>query len=146
VLDVSALGPGESGALVVRQSEQDHAAAVVTRSYRGLTLSMMHVRAGEERRWAEQALPDSARVRLDLRARGYELAFMHDDVVSMTVDARELDASSTGGFLGLWLGVCATSAGRPPAGELGIVRFAYAPVEGDAPVERDAAGDVAASG
>ncbi|MEJ6553597.1 hypothetical protein PQI51_01000 [Microbacterium esteraromaticum] len=67
-------------------------------------------------------------IELRLRARGYDLEFVHDGLAVATVDARQLDASSTGGFLGLWLGACASSAASAPRGELAIMTFEYAPV------------------
>ncbi|MFJ4046218.1 family 43 glycosylhydrolase [Microbacterium sp. NPDC089987] len=128
VLDVGGLADGESGALVVRQSEQDHAAAVITRTGGDLTLSAVHVRAGEQHLLASRTLPDRAEIELRLRARGYDLELVHDDQTLTTVDARQLDASSTGGFLGLWLGVCASSSGSAPQGELAIMTLEYIPV------------------
>lgn len=128
VLDVGGLADGESGALVVRQSEQDHAAAVVTRTPAGTVLSVVHVRGGDEHVLAEKRLPDRVQIELRLRARGYDLEFVHDGLAVATVDARQLDASSTGGFLGLWLGACASSAASAPRGELAIMTFEYAPV------------------
>ena len=83
------------------------------------------MRAGDEAQLASHALPDHARVELHLRARGYELEFLHDGLSLATVDARQLDASSTGGFLGLWLGVCASSSGRVAQGQLAIETFEY---------------------
>lgn len=129
VLDVTGLADGEGGALVVRQSEHDHAAAVVTRTAAGATLNLVHVRGGEEHVLASRALPDLPQVELRLRARGYDLEFVHDDLALGAVDARQLDASSTGDFLGLWIGVHATSAGRAPRGELAIAAFEYAPAD-----------------
>ena len=45
-----------------------------------------------------------------------------------TVDGRTLDSAAAGGFLGLWLGVHATSEGRPTASVVRVERFAYEPV------------------
>ena len=45
-----------------------------------------------------------------------------------TVDGRTLDSAAAGGFLGLWLGVHATSEGRPSASVVRVERFVYEPV------------------
>ena len=44
-----------------------------------------------------------------------------------TVDGRTLDSAATGGFLGLWLGVHATSEGRPSTSVVRVERFVYEP-------------------
>jgi len=44
------------------------------------------------------------------------------------VDGRALDSVATGGFLGLWIGVYATSNGRPTATIAQVERFEYLPV------------------
>ena len=45
-----------------------------------------------------------------------------------TVDGRTLDSAAAGGFLGLWLGVHATSERRPSASVVRVERFVYEPV------------------
>ena len=44
-----------------------------------------------------------------------------------TLDGRLLDSVATGGFLGLWLGVYATSNGRPTTSTVEVERFEYLP-------------------
>ena len=134
-LDISDLRFGESAGLVVRQSERDHALAAVTRE-RGsvaqgtLTLSAEHCRGGERRVGERVALDDAERVQLTLRVRGFDCRIEHGATQLRNVDLRELDASSTGGFLGLWIGVFATSDGAPPRGAVRITGFDYAPASG----------------
>jgi alpha-N-arabinofuranosidase len=43
-------------------------------------------------------------------------------------DARTLDSVATGGFLGLWAGVLATSAGRPTTTVAHVRSVVYSPV------------------
>jgi alpha-N-arabinofuranosidase len=43
-------------------------------------------------------------------------------------DGRVLDSVATGGFLGLWIGVYATSNGRPTTTLAHVERFEYLPV------------------
>jgi alpha-N-arabinofuranosidase len=127
VLDVRGLAEGESAGLVLRQSEQDHVAVAVIRTPDGLRLSSDRCHGGETERRDVGALPEADEVELALRGRGFDYALRCGDVEVIGADGRELDASSTGGFLGLWIGVCATSAGAEPRGEVRVTRFEYAP-------------------
>ncbi|MBS1896172.1 MAG: family 43 glycosylhydrolase [Actinobacteria bacterium] len=127
VLDVRGLAEGESSGIVLRQSERDHVALAVTRTRDGLRLSSERCRDGDPERHDLGALPEADEVALGLEARGYDYVFTHGGLERVAADGRELDASSTGGFLGLWIGAYATSAGAAPRGEVRITRFAYAP-------------------
>ena len=127
VLDVSALAAGETTGLVLRQSEQDHAVVQVMRAHDGLALQAVH-RCGDEKTVRfERPLASSESVQLAIRARGYSYELIGDGSVLAEIDGRELDAASTGGFLGLWLGVFATSHGQPPRGSVHIRDFRYEP-------------------
>jgi len=42
-------------------------------------------------------------------------------------DGRMLDSVATGGFLGLWMGIYATSSGRPTGTVVEVESFEYAP-------------------
>ncbi|WP_194420180.1 glycoside hydrolase family 43 protein [Microbacterium abyssi] len=126
-LDVSTLADGETAGLIVRQSERDHAAVQVTKTGDGLLLRAMHRRDDWEAVLAERALADAASVPLAVRARGYAYDLIGDGAVIATVDARELDAAATGGFLGTWFGVFATAHGRGPRGSVRIGAFRYEP-------------------
>lgn len=134
ILDVSDLAVGETAGLVVRQSEDDHATVRVTRSAEGLMLSAVHRRAGGEHVIAQRTLAPADTVRLAVRSRGYEYHLLGEGTVLATIDARELDASATGGFLGIWLGVFATSHGSEPRGHVRISRFHYEPSDSQVPV------------
>ena len=127
VLDVRGLAEGESAGIVLRQSERDHVSLVVSRGRAGLRLASEHRRAGETLRRDLGPLAEADDVELTLRGRGYDYVFEHGGVERATADGRDLDASATGGFLGLWIGVFATSAGAEPRGEVRIIRFEYAP-------------------
>lgn len=134
VLDVSALAVGETAGLVIRQSEVDHASVQVTRAADALNLRAVHRRGGVDATLSEGVTGLSDVVRLEVRARGYEYALVGDGTVLLgdgkvlgTVDGRELDASSTGGFLGIWFGAFATSHGKAPQGSVRIADFRYAP-------------------
>ena len=128
VLDVRGLAVGESAGVVLRQPEQDHVALAVTRTAGGgLRLSSDRCRGGELQHRDLGPVPETDEVEFSLRGRGYEYALGHAGADAVAADGRELDASSTGGFLGLWIGVFATSAGADPRGEVRVTRFEYAP-------------------
>ncbi|HCS60395.1 MAG TPA: glycoside hydrolase family 43 protein [Microbacterium sp.] len=127
VLDMSALAEGETTGLVVRQSERDHAALQVTRNADGLLVRAVHRRGDQENLEAARDLPMAESVRLTVRARGYAYELVCGEECLATINGRELDAASTGGFLGLWFGVFATSHGRQPRGSVRIHDFGYEP-------------------
>ncbi|WP_067197800.1 glycoside hydrolase family 43 protein [Microbacterium sp. XT11] len=127
VLDVTELADGETAGLVVRQSERDHVFASVTRSGGELLAAITHRRAGAAGRLASARIASAGEVGLTLRMRGSECTMSVADEVRACVDVRSLDSAATGGFLGLWLGIHATSSGAQPRGLVRIVRFAYEP-------------------
>lgn len=131
-IDVSALGESETAGFAVRQSERDHAAVQVTRTPDGLLLEARHRRHDHETVLATRRLEAADSVVLGVRARGYAYALIGDGAVLASIDARELDASSTGGFLGVWFGVFATSGGREARGSVRILAFHYEPSAGAA--------------
>lgn len=130
---LGALAEGEEAGVVVRQSERDHATLTVSRTGSGWTVRAVHRRGGEPHVVGEVALDvgDDARVRLGVSARGQDYALLAqgagDAVRVAVVDGRTLDTVATGGFLGLWLGVVATS-GRPTSTVVDVERFEYLPV------------------
>ncbi|WP_345750884.1 glycoside hydrolase family 43 protein [Microbacterium rhizophilus] len=125
-LDLAALADGESAGFAIRQSEKDHVTLAFARTSAGLTLRATHRHGGEDRVLHDEALA-SEPGRIGVRARGYRYELVHADAVVAAVDARELDAVATGGFLGVWFGVFATSHGAPPRGQVTIAAFDYAP-------------------
>ena len=129
VLDIANLAVGESAGLVVRQSERDHVLLQATRREDGCVVSAVRVRAGERQAGPEIRL-SSDEVELVLRVRGFEYRLEHDGQTLTFVDGRELDAVATGGFLGVWIGVHATSHGAAPHGEVRITEMSYTPVSG----------------
>lgn len=126
-LDLSDLAEGETTGLVLRQSERDHALVQVTRTARGLQVQAVHRKNDVHDVLAEQSIPATDRVRLAVRACGYDYALVAGGAALAVVDGRELDASSTGGFLGLWFGVFATSQGAQPRGSVRIDALDYTP-------------------
>lgn len=128
-LDASALAVGESAGLVVRQSEKDHAVVQITKTDAGLQMSGVRSKAGRIEVSDGAVLPFAASVVLGVRSRGYDYTLLAEGEVVAHADGRELDASSTGGFLGIWLGVFATSNGREARGSVGIREFRYVPSE-----------------
>ena len=94
----------------------------------------MHRQGGVEVRLGELALPPGdGPVTLAVRARGQDYALLaragegEPEAVAV-VDGRSLDSVSTGGFLGLWIGVYATSNGRPTSTTVRVEQFEYLPV------------------
>lgn len=132
-LEVSALAEGETAGLVVRQSERDHATIEITRTQDGLVRRIVHRRGAVETVHGESTLVPADTVTFGIRARRYDYELLADGTRLGRVDARQLDASSTGGFLGVWFGVFATSDGRPPRGSVRIREFCYAPSVGTVP-------------
>lgn len=129
------LRPGEEAGLVVRQSESDHVRISMIAAPTGFSVSVVHRRAGVDRTLGTVVLEgDIGRdVELALCARGQGYEFCagwtgSEPVAVATADGRTLDTVSTGGFLGLWIGVSGTSNGAPTVTVLHLRRFEYSPV------------------
>lgn len=133
------LPDGESVGLVVRQSEDDHVRLDLTGGTAPRAVAV-HRRDGQDTTLGEVdlgAVGPGAVVTLGLAARGPDLALAVavGDAEPRTVavaDARALDTVATGGFLGLWVGVHATSHGRPTSSVARVERFVYEPRPGAA--------------
>jgi xylan 1,4-beta-xylosidase len=144
------LAAGEDVGLTVRQSEQDHVRLFVTgsdgsegaggHSATGRRVVVVHRQGGVETTLGDLPLaggPDES-VTLTVRARGQDYALLastagtentagaEPETVAV-VDGRTLDSVATGGFLGLWIGVYATSNGRPTKTVAHVQRFEYVP-------------------
>jgi alpha-N-arabinofuranosidase len=140
-LRVDGLRPGERAGVVVRQSEKDHVTLAAEPADDGAyRVRAVHRRAGADSTLGEATLeaPDGVLV-LGVAARGQDYALTvapaSGGVGAATVataDGRTLDSVATGGFLGLWLGVFATSDGTPSSSAVTVERFTYAPLD-DAP-------------
>ncbi len=128
--------PHEHVGVVIRQSEDDHATLHVapTGVDGELLARATHRRNGHETVLAETRLvPTPERtVTLVIRARGQEYTLAVEKPLGMetlaVVDGRHLDPVTVGGFLGLWLGVFASSNGHPTEGTAEVVTFDYQPV------------------
>ncbi len=129
------LAPGEDAGLTVRQSEDDHVRVFLTGADEapGRRVVAVHRHRGDEVILGEQLLPaGDGPVALTVRARGQDYALLaaagdREPVTVAVADGRALDSVSTGGFLGLWIGVYATSNGRPTDSTVGVERFEYLP-------------------
>ena len=127
------LAAGETVGLVVRQSDDDHVRLDVTGGDAPRAVAV-HRRAGAETVLGELDLAGARGgvVTLGLDARGPDLALVAGvgdaaPVAVAVADARTLDSVATGGFLGLWVGVHATSHGRPTTGVARVEHLAYVP-------------------
>ncbi|GIG27635.1 glycoside hydrolase family 43 protein [Cellulomonas marina] len=134
VLDLGGLAAGESAGLVVRQSERDHVTLMATPGGDAFVVRAVHRRGGVETVLGETVVrPVDGGLTLGLRVRGQEYGLVveeaGDDVVVAVADGTTLDSVATGGFVGLWLGVVATSAGRPTDSTVRVERFAYDPLQ-----------------
>ncbi|MDT0166795.1 family 43 glycosylhydrolase [Actinotalea sp. AC32] len=125
---------GEEVGVVVRQSEDDHARlAVVGGADGSRRVVAVHRSGGVETVLGERVLPDGdGGVVLGVSARGQDFALVagtdgQEPETVAVVDGRTLDSVATGGFLGLWLGVYATSNGSPTQTEVVVERFEYLP-------------------
>ncbi|WP_159797731.1 glycoside hydrolase family 43 protein [Puerhibacterium puerhi] len=136
---VDGLAPGERAGVVVRQSERDHVTLAAEPSPDGgYRVRAVHRRAGAEQVLGEVTLEAPGGVlELGVAARGQDYALTvappshgaGGPAVVATADGRTLDSVATGGFLGLWLGVFATSDGAPSTSTVTVERFVYAPVD-----------------
>lgn len=131
---------GERAGVVVRQSERDHVRLLVEGGPGGSRrVVAVHRRGGTDEVVGETtvvAAPGEP-VAVGLRVRGQDYGLVAGPAGDesggslervATVDGRTLDSASAGGFLGLWLGVHATSEGRPATSVVRVERFAYEPV------------------
>ncbi|PZQ36655.1 MAG: glycoside hydrolase family 43 protein, partial [Phenylobacterium zucineum] len=66
-------------------------------------------------------------VELGLQVRGPDYGLSVDSTPIVVADGRTLDSVSTGGFLGLWLGVYGTTNGGPVGTEVAVESFEYCP-------------------
>ena len=91
-------------------------------------------RHGAETVLAEMPLVPSAddTVTLSMHARGQEYSLAvgtsSGSQTLAVVDGRELDPVTVGGFLGLWVGVYATSNGQATKATADVLTFDYRPV------------------
>jgi len=125
------LAQGEEVGVAVRQSEKDHARLAVTRGEAGLVARVVHRQRGEDRVVGETPVADGA-LTFTVRARGVDVDLLvasgdAEPAVVGTVAATDLDTVATGGFLGLWLGVYATSNGAPTSTVAHVERVEYVP-------------------
>ena len=133
------LPEGEEVGIAVRQSENDHVRLGLTRAASGAwTAIVVHRRKGADEAIGTVGLDvtDGAEVGLRLRARGQDYAFevtrigADGEVATLPVavaDGRTLDSVATGGFLGLWVGVYATSEGRETQSQATVGPLTYEP-------------------
>jgi alpha-N-arabinofuranosidase len=131
------LAAGEDVGVAVRQSEDDHVRLFITAAD-GATarrVVAVHRWGGVETTVGELALPGApdGLVTLMVSARGQDYALLagaagDEPATVAVVDGRTLDSVATGGFLGLWIGVYATSNGRPTATIAHVEVLEYVPV------------------
>ena len=128
----AALLPGEEMGVVVRQSEDDHVRLAISAVSGGhVVVRAVHRRKGVEEVLGEAtpALPADGAFRLGLRVRGQDYALTvgvgDAEQVVATADGRTLDSVATGGFIGIWFGVYATSNGAATTTEVDVERFEY---------------------
>lgn len=131
-LDLTGLAPGEEGGVVLRQSEEHHASlSLLRREQDWWVRAVLHQGQEEtvlsEHALAPEALEASAAV-LGVQVRGQDYTFTLSGADFAIADGRQLDTVTTGGFLGLWLGIFATSNGRPTSSTLTLRRFDYTPL------------------
>ncbi|GAA1808325.1 glycoside hydrolase family 43 protein [Nesterenkonia flava] len=135
-LELSGLAAGERAGVVLRQSEDHHITLSVHRTPEGDVLRAVRRLDGDETVISEHRLPERIQeqqeqqghlVRLGISAREQDYALSIDGEHIAAVDGRVLDTVSTGGFLGLWVGVFATSDGAPTNSTITLERFEYRP-------------------
>lgn len=129
------LAPGEEAGVVVRQSEEDHVRCAVVRDARSgeWVVRAIHRKNGADQTLMSETIAGASVFDFEISARGQEyrvLACAADGAdadeptpnaesraarakIAVDFDGRQLDSVTTGGFLGLWLGVYASSNGAP---------------------------------
>src|SRR5690625_123722 len=154
-----ALERGEEVGVIVRQSEEDHVRCAVVRDEENgrLEFVIVHREKGTDRVLARADLEEGAARKdagasatpqdhatsaapatvdafnFEISARGQDyrvsVAANGADGISADFDGRSLDSVSTGGFLGLWFGVYATSNGRVTSTQVDLTKFTYAELD-----------------
>lgn len=127
---------GERAGVVVRQSERDHVRLLVEGGPGDARrVVAVHRRGGADEVVGETTVTTAPGepVVVGLRVRGQDYGLVagpagDEPAHVATVDGRTLDSAAAGGFLGLWLGVHATSEGRPSGSVVRVERFVYEPV------------------
>lgn len=125
-------GPHVEVGLAVRQSEKHHVLLHLTG---GPEPSAVAVRVADGVRTVLGSAPVDATagtVALTVSARGQDYGLVVEQpgrppVTVAVADGRWLDSVTTGGFLGLWIGAYATSAGRPVTSTVRVERLEYVP-------------------
>ena len=131
----TALAPGEEVGVVVRQSEDNHVRCCVVRDPDGggLEFLAVHRIKGQDRVLERVVVPteraaaaESGPFQFEISARGqdYQVRAGYAELIA-PFDGRSLDSTATGGFLGLWFGVYATSNGRETETSVDLTRFVY---------------------
>jgi xylan 1,4-beta-xylosidase len=134
LIDVEPAGAHEWAGLAVRLCDDNHYLLVVAgaevgaRSRRVLAVrrqgGVQQVVAGAE------VGPGPVRLTLSARGQDYRLGYAVGGVERdlVTVDGRILDPASAGSFVGVWIGLYATSNGRPTRSRAHVDWFEYLPL------------------
>jgi xylan 1,4-beta-xylosidase len=132
----AALAAGEDVGLAVRQSEDDHVRVFVTGAdgENERRVVAVHRQGGVETTLGELSLAGGVEegVTLSVSARGQDYSLLagaagDEPATVAVVDGRTLDSVAAGGFLGLWIGVYATSNGRLTTTVAQVETFEYVP-------------------
>jgi xylan 1,4-beta-xylosidase len=142
LLDFAPVDGHEWAGLALRLSEDNHYLLVIAGAETGpgpggeVTVRGRRVLAVRRHRGVQELLESTqigaGPVRLTIRARGqdYRLGYAvgeEDERDLVTVDGRILDPASAGAFVGVWLGLYATSNGRPTSNRARVDWFEYRP-------------------
>lgn len=139
--DLNELAPGESAGIAVRQSEKDYATLLVTmplpETGNNATIQLTHYQGAIPtviaKRGHKISLNNDRFIELGIDIVGQDYQFGISAPITQlgakperrepaplslvgTVDGSTLDTAAAGGFLGLWLGIYATSNGSPSHG------------------------------
>lgn len=141
LIDFDPEGGHEWAGLALRLSDDDHCVFVIageeSRAERGKGLvASRRILAVRRHRGVQETLASTeigaGPVRLTISARGqdYRMGYVvgqQPESELVTVDGRILDPAAAGAFVGVWLGLYATSNGRPTTNQARVDWFEYRP-------------------
>jgi xylan 1,4-beta-xylosidase len=131
LIDVDLAGEHEWAGLAVRLSDDNHYLLVISGAERERRVLSVRCQGGVQQVIANAEIgPGPVRLSVGIRGQDYRLGYALGDGAErdlVTVDGRILDPATAGAFVGVWLGLYATSNGRPTDTRAGVDWFECRP-------------------